>query len=210
MPARTKIITKTLSGISKAHKDYIYWTGGDWLWYAPEYMITTYIAKENATGTGHYVTLEQDAKESIKEAGGPGSGKFTEDTRRKFEGGRFDIVVWDGDTPVTIIEVKNQPHGFSGRNGIKGDVDNICRVLKGENSFQYGLVAYYSALKEINTVSAVERTSRRVDYIKSAADARIKTKGGLKLRQHLSHHKPQVVEDSAWIGVVLQISKSSQ
>ncbi|MCY4364190.1 MAG: hypothetical protein OXE42_18740 [Gammaproteobacteria bacterium] len=209
MPARTNIIKKTLRGITKAHKDYENWSGL-WLCTGPEYMITTYIAKEIATNTGHYVTLEQDAKESIKEAGGPGSGKFTEDTRRKFEGGRFDIVVWDGDTPVTIIEVKNQPRGFSGKNGIKGDVDNICRVLKGENSFQYGLVAYYSALKKINTVSAVKRTSGRVDYIKSAADARIKEKGGLELRQHPSHPKPQVVEDSAWIGVVLQISKSRQ
>ena len=202
MANSSNIIKKTLSGITKAHKDYEKWSGL-WLCTGPEYMVTTYIAKEIATGTRHYVTLEQDAKESIKEAGGPGSGKFTEGTRSKLEGGRFDIVVWDGDTPVTIIEVKNQPHGFSGSNGIKGDVDNICRVLKGENSFQYGLVAYYSALNEKNTVSAVKRTSRRVDKIKSAAEKHIKEKKkGLKLRQYPSHPKP-----NAWIGVVLQISK---
>ena len=60
MPARTKIITKTLRGISKAQKDYEAWSGGNWLGCAPEYLITTYIAKEIATGTRYDVTLEQD------------------------------------------------------------------------------------------------------------------------------------------------------
>ena len=204
MANSSNIIKKTLRGITKAHKDYENWSGLG-LCTGPEYMITTYIAKEIATGTHHYVTLEQDAKGSIKKAGGPGSGKFAERIGRKFERGRFDIVVWDDNTPVTIIEVKNQPHGFSGTNGIEGDVDNICGVLERENSFQYGLVAYYSALKEKNTGSAAERTLGRVDYINSAAEKHIKEKKkGLKLRQYPSPPKP-----NAWIGVVLQISKTN-
>ena len=207
MANSSNIIKKTLSGITKAHKDYEKWSGLR-LCEAPEYMITTYIAREIATLQPDYLTLEQNARESIDDGGGPGKGRQPsgQSTKySKYQKGRFDIVVWEGDTPV-IIEVKNQPHGFSGKqHGIKGDVDNICRVLKGENSFQYGLVAYYSALKEINSVSAVERTSNRVDYIKSAAEKHIKEKKkGLKLRQYLSHPKP-----NAWIGVVLQISKTN-
>ena len=206
MPAMTKIIKKTLRGISKAQKDYEAWSTL-WLWEAPEYIITTYIAKEIAPDSA-YVTLEQNAGESAKAGGGVGKGKVSEPTRRKLKRGRFDIAVWKrDDTPIVIIEVKNQPTRF---NQISGDVDNICRVLKGK-SLRYGLIAYYLGLeRKTDAESAEERTSRIVESIRCDADAHIKTKRGLKLRQHLSHPKPQVVEDSAWIGVVLQISKSSQ
>lgn len=205
MPARTNIVKKTLRGISKAQKDYEAWSTL-WLWQAPEYMITTYIAKEIAP-VSPYVTLEQNAGESTEAGGGVGKGKVSDRTQRKLERGRFDIAVWkDDDTPIVIIEVKNQPMRF---NQISGDVDNICRVLKGKY-LRYGLMAYYLGLVETDAESAEERTSRIVEEIKGEADAHIKRKRGLKLRQHLSHPKPQVVEDSAWIGVVLQISKSSQ
>ena len=53
-----KIVGNTLAGIAKAHKDYESWTGGYWLWEAPEYLITTHIAKQLTTYRGHkyYVT----------------------------------------------------------------------------------------------------------------------------------------------------------
>ena len=208
MPARTNIIKKTLRAISKAQKDYEAWSDL-WLWQAPEYMITTYIAKEIAP-VSPYVTLEQNAGESTEAGGGVGKGKVSDRMRRKLERGRFDIAVWGrDDSPIVIIEVKNQPMRF---NQISGDVDNICRVLKGKNNtFQYGLIAYYLGLeRKTDAESAEERTSRIVEEIRRDADVHIKRKRGLKLRQHPSHPKPQVVEDSAWIGVVLQISKSSQ
>ena len=208
MPAATNIIKKTLRGISKAQKDYEAWSTL-WLWEAPEYMITTYIAKEIAPNSS-YVTLEQNAGESTEAGGGVGKGNVAERMRRKLKRGRFDIVVWKGDdTPIIIIEVKKQPVRF---NQISGDVDNICRVLKGKNnSLRYGLIAYYLGLeRKTDAESGEERTSRIVEEIRCDADAHIKTKVGLKLRQHLSHPKPQVVEDSAWIGVVLQISRLNQ
>ena len=190
------ITKKTLRGISKAQKDYEKWSEL-WLWQAPEYMITTYIAKEIATD--YYVTLEQDAGELR-----PGPGKLPEDVRRKLEGGRFDIVVWDDDTPIVIIEVKNQPGGFS---NLSGDVENICSMVKRGNSVQHGLVAYYAALKETEDGrSGEERTSGRVESIKSAACDYINNKGGLKLSQHSIL---EVVDDSAWTAVVLQISKTN-
>lgn len=208
MARPTNIIKKTLLGISKAHKDYERWTYG--YWYAPEYMITTYIAKEIAKLEPDYVGLEQDAKESIKEAGGLGRGRHPHgqtSTYSKFERGKFDIVVWDGDVPI-LIEVKNRPDKFS---AIRGDVDNICRALKGEKtSIQYSLIAYYSAWEKTENESAEKRTSRIVEEIKCEAEAHIEENKGLKLIQHLSHTKPKVVGDSAWawIGVVLKISKA--
>lgn len=207
MANSTNVIKKTLRGITKAQHAYEAWTYGYWLVDAPEYLTTTYIAKEIATSTDHFVTLEQDAKESIKEAGGPGSGKLAERVRRKLDGGRFDIVVWDDDTPIIIIEVKKQPNVFG---KIEGDVGNICRVLKGKNSLQYGLIAYCSAWRESEDESAEERTSRIVEDIKSDAEVHIKKKRGLKLIQYLSLSKTKVVDEYkwAWIAVVLKISKA--
>ena len=168
-------------------------------------MITTYIAKEIAPE--YRLTLEQNAKKSIEKAGGVGQGNVSKSTQRKLRRGRFDIVVWkDGDTPAVIIEVKKQPLRFSDKNGIKDDVDNICKVLKGKNSLQYGLIAYYSAWAETDDESADKRTSRIVAAIRCEAEAHIKKRWGLKLIQYPSHPKPKVVRDSAWIGVVLKIS----
>ena len=187
------ITKKTLRGISKAQKHYEKWSEL-WLWQAPEYVITTYIAKEIAAD--YYVTLEQDAGELR-----PGPGKLAEGARRKLKGGRFDIVAWDGDTPIVIIEVKNQPGGFS---NISGDVENICSMVKRDNSVQHGLVAYYVAKETKDGWSAEERTSEKVESIKSGARDYINKRGGLKLSQHSIL---EVVDDSAWTAVVLQISK---
>ena len=187
------IIKNVLLGIKKAQKAYEAWSGGNWLGCAPEYLITTYIAKEIATGTRYYVTLEQDGGELP-----PGKGNTSENIRRKLEEGRFDIVVWDDDIPIVIIEVKRQPDYFS---HIKGDVENICSMVKRNNSIEYGLIAYYTAWMEGESMSAEDRTLESVKSIKSYAYDHI-NKRRLKLRQYLSHHKP-----NAWLGVVLKISK---
>ena len=201
MADSTNIIKKTLLGISKAQKDYKKWSNY-WLWTAPEYMITTYIAKEISTLGVYYLTLEQNADETIDEAGGPGSGRMTPEMRKKLNKGRFDIVVWDGDTPIIIIEVKKQPRGFY---NIESDVDNICRVLKGKKNYlQYGLIAYYAAWKETSDESAEGRTLGKVEAIKCEAYDHVNKRWGLKPQQYLSHP-----ESNAWIGVVLKISKKN-
>ena len=42
------VIKKTIRAISRAQNDYEEWSQF-WLWQAPEYMLTTYIAREIAT-----------------------------------------------------------------------------------------------------------------------------------------------------------------
>ena len=196
MPARTNIINQTLRGISKAQKDYEAWSGGNWLGFAPEYLMTTYIAKEIANGKRYYVTLEQEGGELTR-----GKGKTPEHLRRKLEDGRFDIVVWDDWTPVVIIEVKRQPDYFS---HIKDDVENICSMVKRDNPIEYGLIAFYTAWKKSEAKSAEERTFESVKSIKSSAYNHI-NKRGLEPRQYPSHPKP-----NAWLGVVLKISKKPE
>ena len=55
------IANKTLAGISKAQKEYEDWTGGYWfwLWEAPEYMVTTYIARQISIISDMTLTLSK-------------------------------------------------------------------------------------------------------------------------------------------------------
>lgn len=66
------IVDKTLKGIARAQDDYETWTGGSWLWEAPEYLVTSYIAREIATVEGYtyYLTLESGVKDALDFAGG--------------------------------------------------------------------------------------------------------------------------------------------
>ena len=135
-----EIIKKTLSGIKKAQKDYENWSGL-WLWEAPEYMLTTYIAREICTIEGsYYLTLESNVKKTVKEAGGYAKGRPPKDARR---GGRSDIMLWwSKGTPRAVIEVKNQ---LSNAEEIRKDIIRIKDMLNKENSFQCGLIAFYTS-----------------------------------------------------------------
>ena len=58
------IANKTLAGISKAQKDYEDWTGGYWLWEAPEYMITTISPGKYQLLIGHSILLWKTMSET--------------------------------------------------------------------------------------------------------------------------------------------------
>lgn len=52
------IVEATLSGIKKSQEQYENWSGGSWLWEAPEYLITINVAKKMSELAGSkYITL---------------------------------------------------------------------------------------------------------------------------------------------------------
>ena len=68
------IIEKTLSGICKAQKDYEDWSGGGWLYEAPESLQTVYIAREifkkiRKAGHSMSLTFENHVETTMKCAG---------------------------------------------------------------------------------------------------------------------------------------------
>ena len=134
------VINKTLSGIAKAQRDYNAWSGL-WLWEAPEYMLTTYIAKELWTIPGSkYLTLEPKVRRTLKNAGGVGRGRTPKFARLD---GRFDIVLWwKNGTPRAVIEVKKEI-GYPYK--IKKDIERISTMLRTRNSLRYGLIAFYTS-----------------------------------------------------------------
>lgn len=193
------IIKKTLSGISRAQKDFE-WQSDYWLDEAPESMIRTCIAKE----ISQKCSLMQEARvrEIIDKANGLGPGKIRKNARL---GGKVDIVVYQTDgKPKAIIEVKKVNIELGGFSSIEPDVERIIGLLKrSKKIIQCGLVAYYTECEGDN---AAEKCRSKVEAIKRGAYTHIK-RNELNLRQHPKDPKPRLVDDSAWIAVVLEISK---
>ena len=194
------VANKTLAGISKAQKEYEDWTGGYWLWEAPEYMVTTYIARQISTisDKAFYLTLENNVRDGIRDAGGA-SGRPRKALRFN---GKFDILLWWANgTPRAIIEVKNQVTGFS---KIKDDVSRISAALKRQNTIRCGFIAYYTSLADGEHKPAKNRVETRVDGVEAAVK-KFASDNNLKFKRYPG--KVVKDEDSAWTVEVLKISR---
>jgi len=137
-----KVIESTLNGIDESMNLYQEWSGGEWLWNAPEYLITVKIAENIANIQGSkYITLEDNVDYILDVANAKGQGRIPEEIRKN---GRSDIVLWWADeTPRAVIEVKNSVFRLG---KISGDIDRIQEILKrkkANNTLQFGLIAFY-------------------------------------------------------------------
>jgi len=137
-----KIIESTLDGIDESMSVYQKWSGGEWLWNAPEYLITIKIAENIAKIEGSkYITLEDNVDYVLDLANAKGQGKVSGKARTN---GRSDIVLWWADgTPRAIIEVKNSVFRLD---KIAHDIDRIREILKRKKSkstLQFGLISFY-------------------------------------------------------------------
>ena len=137
-----KIIEATLDGIDESMKVYQKWSGGEWLWNAPEYLITVKIAENIANLNGNkYITLEDNVDYILDVSNAKDKGQVSDLARTN---GRSDIVLWwAGGTPRAIIEVKNAVFRLD---KIAQDIDRIQEVLKSkklDTSLQFGLIAFY-------------------------------------------------------------------
>ncbi len=132
------IIESTLDGIDESIKFYQEWSGGEWLWNAPEYFITVKIAENIAKINGaKYITLEDNVKYVLDLAQQKGKGQASEKARAN---GRSDIVLWYGnEKPRAIVEVKNAVFRIK---NILEDIERIQDVLE-KFTLQFGLIAFY-------------------------------------------------------------------
>jgi len=129
-----------LNGIEESFNIYKKWSGGEWLWNSPEYLITIKIAENiSSVNQSQYITLEDNLEYLLNEAGAYKKDCIFENIR---ENGRSDIVLWWGNgTPRAIIEVKNSVFNFS---KIEKDILRIQGVLKKESKIQFGIIAFYT------------------------------------------------------------------
>jgi len=196
MPAQvsmSEVVSGALNGVVKAQKAYADWSGGEWLWNAPEYMATVFVAQEIAKLDGaKYVTVEHGTKSAMEDAGAIGRGKLHNKIRA---GGRFDILLWWADElPRAPIEVKCQVVNLE---KIKADLQRIEKVVhrnKKDSSFQFGMLVFYSSCRDRNGFSAKEILEKRLDNI-DAASKKIVANCSVKM----TSSKIQRDGDSAWV-----------
>jgi hypothetical protein len=194
------VIAALLKGVVEAHKAYEAWSD-EWLWQAPEYFTTVFIARElGKLKSAKYVTLENSAKAAIEDARARGRGRLHSELRAK---GRFDILLWWGNgTPRAPIEVKSQVLNIG---KISSDVKRISQAVtrkKSDSSIAFGAVVFYSSCNKDGTFAASERLQKSLDNIlrdakKLVADA-----------CHISMKSSQIneVADSAWVAAALILS----
>jgi len=161
-----EIACGALKGIIKAQKEYEKWSGGEWLWCAPEYFSTVFVAQEIVKLEGaKCVTVENSARSAMDDAGAMGRGRLHGKIRAN---GRFDILLWwaADETPRAPIEVKCQVAGIG---KIKTDLQRIEKVLhrnKAASSFQFGVVVFYTSCRDGKGISAKDKLVKRIERIK--------------------------------------------
>ena len=199
-----KIIENTLKGIGKAQRDYERWSGGNWLYQAPEYLMTTYVAKELATYTEHsyYITLEHNTAEAVSDAGGMRPGRPRNDLRPN---GRFDILLWWGNgSPRAIIEAKKH---ISQYKHISADVSRMCTVLEQHTTIGHGIMAYYTAHYGGERRRLRNFLLTRLETIEKETQNYVQgRRTEMSVRNH--HKSVKLVDNWAWVPGVLQISRS--
>ncbi|MEI7844033.1 MAG: hypothetical protein WCI39_13495 [Gallionellaceae bacterium] len=206
MPAQVSIATiarGAVNGIVKAQRACEKWSGGEWLWCAPEYIATVFVAQEISKLDGSkYVTVEHGANAAIADAGARGRGKLHHKIRAN---GRFDILLWWADeTPRAPIEVKCQVTKID---KIKADLQRIGRVInqrKEDSSFQFGVVVFYSSCKDGKVLTAKERLTSQLLNINTGCKELLP-----RCTVKMSSSKIYTDGDSAWVAsaIVLQPTK---
>lgn len=203
MSAQTKKIVKAaLEGVIEAQSEYENWSG-EWLWMAPEYITTVFVAKKIADTVGkQQVTLEHSTRSAMSDAGAKGRGKLHGDIR---ENGRFDLLVWNKEhQPRVPIEIKIQ---VTNAKKILADIGRIEKTITRNqkcSSFEFGMVVYYISLRDdiSGRRSAEEKINDRLRTI--LKDVKKHVSPMVEVRQE---HKAFVVNkyQSAWAAVALVI-----
>jgi hypothetical protein len=200
-----KIINATLSGIEKSQQQYEKWSGGLWLWAAPEYFITVNVAAEiSKIGGPQFITLENGSKTMIEDAGARGRGRLPKDIREK---GRVDILIWWGnDRPRAAIEIKN--FVFDSKQYEK-DIRRIKEFLKlnsEQSSLQFGLFGYCDSAddgKHKNAKQKIEDKQIRIEN-------KIIDILGVDFRVLSESAKIHEIQESAWCATCVLIIKHKQ
>ena len=199
--AKNEIIQACLDGIKTSFDEYEAWSGGEWLWNAPEYLLTVNIAKKlwEIDKSAKFITLEDNVRETLKSADAKIKGKISSKARPS---GRSDIIFWWGKgSPRGVIEVKNAIYN---KNHIQEDLDRIYELLKKDSSLEFGITTFYID-RHFESPNATEKLEKRIqeefiENIEEEAD----TKGYRVLSDYLCI---QDMENDATYAVAIMIYK---
>lgn len=157
------IINGCLKGVVNAQKSYSSWSG-EWLWCAPEYFTTVFVARElGKLNAPKYITLENKALSAIEDAGAKGQGKLHSAIRAN---GRFDILLWwSNGTPRAPIEIKCQVLKIA---KLKADIErmsNVIRRKRADSTIGFGAIVFYSSCDDNSEFTAKERLAKCLENL---------------------------------------------
>lgn len=204
---REEVIREVLGAYKDSQKEYENWTGGSWLWEAPEYLITVNIAKrlwELRKRTSRcYITLEYQVAKALEDSGARGRGKLERKIR---ENGKTDIILWHAcGSPRALIEVKNQIYSTA---AYKKDIDRIRGLLcknPDKSSLEFGLISFYESANSGKRKTAEEKVKARIEA--RLEECRRVADESLKQKAHLSEMHSINNGKSVWQAVCIELSK---
>lgn len=188
------VVSACIEGITNAQNQYVSMSGGDWVYWAPEYFITSSIAQSlhNASGK-KYITIENGAYDALYYAGAVGQGRLHRDIRPS---GRFDLLLWWAKGhPRAVIEVKNRVFNKS---QYESDLKRIAAVIsrkKDSSTMEFGVFAFYSATKNSSSKCSHDILEQRKKIIKNNAKKII----GDQFKVTLHTSETIVDDEHAWL-----------
>ena len=156
---KEEILEACVQGIERSFNEYLEWSYDEWLWNAPEYLLTVNIAKElwKIKNDAKFITLEDNVRKTLKNADAKIKGSLKVGVRGN---GRSDIVFWWGKgTPRGIIEVKNAVYQ---KKQIQEDLDRIYGILEKKSDIEFGITTFYID-KHFESGNADEKILKRIE-----------------------------------------------
>jgi len=200
--SRDEILKACIDGIERSFNEYLEWSYNEWLWNAPEYLLTVNISKKlwKIKKDVKFITLEDNVKNTLKNANAAIKGKLKSTVRGD---GRSDIVFWWGKgTPRGIIEVKNAIYR---KKHIQEDLDRIYGILEKESDIEFGVITFYIDRHFKNGNAKIKLEKR----IKEEFEEKIKNEAsnkGFKVMEPL-HKAIKITKSDAAFAVAFMVHK---
>lgn len=197
------VVNAILSGFENSQNTYQEWSGGSWLWEAPEYLICSTVAKHIAEIEGaKFITLENGSTRTLEDAGARGRGRLSKDIREK---GKVDILLWWGDgSPRAVIEIKNQIYSSA---QYESDIKRICGFLNRnghESSLQFGAFAFYESAFSGTRKSAKEKVDGKIERIFDKVNSIFPNQFDLSLHKSAIYEE---IKNNAWGAACILIKR---
>lgn len=217
-PEKTSLMPGPISGLElveamirsgeQAVKDFSSISGGEWFDAAPEYFLTTYIARSVGNQGNAYALLEASVDETRKEADASRSGRAAKHERRN---GRFDVVLyWKNGYPRAAVEIKS-PVWTATEAQIFPDIDRLCSslVANKDSSFQFGAFLFYASVCDptFKHDNASQRMRGLLGRLEGKAIERASGKGAEAILISGAVHRGKEEESGAWSIASLVITR---
>lgn len=203
-----ELVDAMIKSGEKAVRDFRLISGGEWFDEAPEYFLSTYIARS----VGNYkkktfALLEVSVKETRKYAGASGDEREEAHERRN---GRFDVVLyWANGNPRAVLEIKS-PVWSATEQKIYPDIDRLGATLmaNSNSTLQFGVFLFYASVREPDRKHD-NATQRMRDLLTRVEEKAIERADKLGVEVALRHGSVHKRDGDAWSIATLVFTRGS-